>query len=515
MQNTDNHPFDAAQNKTVKAASRWEMPDTLLLIFFIGVFAAFLTYVIPSGSFQQDTVTYLVDGVEKSRQVINPDSFTYAVDAAGEKIYAQLSLFAGGGEMGLMNFPFEGLVSGSKWGAAIGVIMFMLLIGGAFGIVTRTGTIDRGILRLIEIMKGNETLFIPFLFFVFSLGGAVFGMGEEAVAFALIIAPLMIRLGYDSITTVLVTYVATQIGFATSWMNPFSVVIAQGLAGVPVMSGSGFRAVMWVGFTLFGIAFTYLYAQKIKLKPELSFSYKSDAFFRNAQTNDNETSEWHLGDTLITLTLAGTIVWVIWGVIAKSWYLPEIASQFFTMGAIAGVIGVIFRLNNMSANDAAVAFKEGATMMITPALLVGFAKGVLLILGSDPTEANTLNTILNSLGTAIGDFPGWLSAWVMYLFQSVFNFFVTSGSGQAALTMPLLAPLADISGVTRQVAVLAFQLGDGFTNLIVPTSASLMATLGVCRVDWRDWARLAWKFLAMLMAISSIVVVGSHFAGFA
>lgn len=149
-----------------------------------------------------------------------------------------------------MNFPFEGLTSGSKYGTAVGIIMFMLVIGGAFGIVMRTGTIDNGILALIRHTRGNEILFIPALFILFSLGGAIFGMGEEAVAFAIIIAPLMVRLGYDSITTVLVTYIATQIGFASSWMNPFCVVVAQGIAGVPVLGlvahrGVGYRHSDW------------------------------------------------------------------------------------------------------------------------------------------------------------------------------------------------------------------------------------------------------------------------------
>ena len=142
--------------------------------------------------------------------------------------------------------------------------MFMFIIGGAFGIVMRTGTIDNGILKLIQRTQGNEYLFVPALFLLFSLGGAVFGMGEEAVAFAIIIAPLMVRLGYDGITTVMVTYVATQIGFGTSWMNPFSVAIAQGIAGVPVLSGMTFRMIMWAAFTLAGMAFTMWYAQRIK-----------------------------------------------------------------------------------------------------------------------------------------------------------------------------------------------------------------------------------------------------------
>ncbi|WP_422128580.1 putative basic amino acid antiporter YfcC [Vibrio hannami] len=491
------------------------MPDTLILIFIIGILAAAVTYFVPAGHFDSQQVTYMVDGAEKTRTVIDPNSFSYATDENGKLVYNSVGLFASGGGIGLMNFPFEGLVSGSKWGSAIGVIMFMLVIGGAFGVVMRTGTIDNGILRLIDKTKGNESLFIPALFFLFSLGGAVFGMGEEAVAFAIIIAPLMVRLGYDGITTVMVTYVATQIGFATSWMNPFSVAIAQGIAGIPVLSGMTVRMALWLGFTLIGIAFTMLYAARVKANPKLSYSYKTDDHFRQKEL-DNHDSRWNLGDTLVILTVLATTIWVVWGVVAHAWYIPEIASQFFTMGFVVAILGAIFRLNGMTLNDAADAFKEGASVMLAPALLVGCAKGVMLILGGGTTdEASVLNTILNSAGGFISGVPDVVAAWLMYAFQSIFNFFVTSGSGQAALTMPLLSPLADIAGVTRQVAVLAFQLGDGFTNVIVPTSASLMATLGVCRIDWGDWAKFCWRFILLLVTLSSIVVIAAHMMGFA
>lgn len=496
-------------------ASRWQMPDTLIIIFVIGILAAALTYFIPAGSFESQDVTYLVDGAEKSRSVIDPSSFTYATDEAGELVYNKVSFFASGGGIGLMNFPFEGLVSGSKWGSAIGVIMFMLLIGGSFGVVIRTGSIDTGILHLINKTKGSEALFVPVLFALFALGGAVFGMGEEAVAFAIIIAPLMVRLGYDSITTVMVTYVATQIGFAASWMNPFSVAIAQGIAGVPVLSGMTFRMALWAGFTVIGIAFTMMYAARIKRNPTSSLTYESDAHFRAQEDTSGNIKEWTLGDTLVMLTVLATTIWVVYGVVAHAWYIPEIASQFFTMGFIVAILGTVFRLNNMTLNDAAAAFKEGAELMLAPALLVGCAKGVLLILGGDSSDASVLNTILNSAGGFISGLPDVMAAWLMYVFQSVFNFFVTSGSGQAALTMPLLAPLADIAGVTRQVAVLAFQLGDGFTNIIVPTSASLMATLGVCRIDWGVWIKFCGRFIALLFVLSSFVVIGAHLAGFA
>ncbi|ABV36326.1 C4-dicarboxylate anaerobic carrier [Shewanella sediminis HAW-EB3] len=496
-------------------ASRWQMPDTLVIIFFVALAAALLTYIVPTGSFQTQDVSYIADGVEKSRSVIDPSSFSYALNEAGEPKLAPVALFEGGGGTGFFNFAFEGLVSGSKWGSAIGVIMFMLVIGGSFGVVMATGTIDNGILKLIDKTRGNEMLFIPVIFILFSLGGAVFGMGEEAIAFAIIICPLMIRLGYDGITTVMVTYVATQVGFASSWMNPFSVAIAQGIAGVPVLSGSGMRVIMWAGFTLMGLIFTMRYANRIRLTPERSYSYHSDAFFRENQSKASLDSRFNLGDFLVLFTIVATVAWVIWGVVAQAWFIPEIASQFFTMGIVIGVIGVLFKLNGLTVNQVAVSFKQGAATMLEPAVLVGCASGILILLGGGgPSENSVLNTILNSAGNVIGYLPDALSAWFMLLFQAVFNFFVTSGSGQAALTMPLMAPLADIVGVTRQVAVLAFQLGDGFTNVLVPTSASLMATLGVCRVDWGDWLKFIWRFMLALFVVSSVVVVGAHYLGF-
>ena len=495
--------------------STWQMPDTLVIIFFVALAAAMLTYFVPIGAFDTQEVSYLANGVEKSRVVVDPSSFQYILDEQGDPKLQPVALFEGGGGTGFFNFAFEGLVSGSKWGSAIGVIMFMLVIGGSFGIVMATGTIDNGILRLIDKTRGNEMLFIPAIFCLFSLGGAVFGMGEEAIAFAIIICPLMIRLGYDGITTVMVTYVATQIGFASSWMNPFSVAIAQGIAGIPVLSGSGVRVIMWAGFTLMGLAFTMSYAKKIKQTPSLSHSYHSDAYFRDNQSKASLDSRFNIGDILVLLAIVATVAWVIWGVVTQAWFIPEIASQFFTMGIVVGSIGVIFKLNGMTINKVATSFKQGVGTMLEPAVLVGCASGILILLGGGgPTEPSVLNSILNSAGNVIGQLPNALSAWFMLLFQSVFNFFVTSGSGQAALTMPLMAPLADLVGVTRQVAVLAFQLGDGFTNVLVPTSASLMATLGVCRVDWGDWLKFIWRFMLGLFVVSSLVVVGAHYLGF-
>ncbi|EHK6053158.1 putative basic amino acid antiporter YfcC [Escherichia coli] len=457
-----------------KPTRRWAMPDTLVIIFFVAILTSLATWVVPVGMFDSQEVQYQVDGQTKTRKVVDPHSFRILTNEAGEPEYHRVQLFTTGDERpGLMNFPFEGLTSGSKYGTAVGIIMFMLVIGGA-----------------------------------------VFGMGEEAVAFAIIIAPLMVRLGYDSITTVLVTYIATQIGFASSWMNPFCVVVAQGIAGVPVLSGSGLRIVVWVIATLIGLIFTMVYASRVKKNPLLSRVHESDRFFREKQA-DVEQRPFTFGDWLVLIVLTAVMVWVIWGVIVNAWFIPEIASQFFTMGLVIGIIGVVFRLNGMTVNTMASSFTEGARMMIAPALLVGFAKGILLLVGNgEAGDASVLNTILNSIANAISGLDNAVAAWFMLLFQAVFNFFVTSGSGQAALTMPLLAPLGDLVGVNRQVTVLAFQFGDGFSHIIYPTSASLMATLGVCRVDFRNWLKVGATLLGLLFIMSSVVVIGAQLMGY-
>jgi uncharacterized ion transporter superfamily protein YfcC len=212
--------------------------------------------------------------------------------------------------------------------------------------------------------------------------------------------------------------------------------------------------------------------------------------------------------------LAG-IIWVIVGVGKYGYYIPEIATQFFIMGLVSGIIGAAFKLNKMSWNDIPDSFRHGAKEILGAALVVGMAKGIIVVLGGDdPTTPNVLNTILNGAGNLLQSVPAVLSAWGMYAFQSIFNFFVVSGSGQAALTMPIMAPLADIVEVSRQTAVLAYQLGDGFTNLIVPTSGALIGTLAVARIDWLTWAKFQIKLQAILIALSTIVIIVAYYIGF-
>lgn len=311
------------------------------------------------------------------------------------------------GGFGFLNYVFEGLVTGDRSGSAVGICALILVVGGSFGIIMKTGAIDAGIYAFIKKTKGLERLALPLLFILFSLGGATFGMAEECIPFSMIMVPFVIALGYDSIVAITVTYVASQVGNAVSWMSPFSVAVAQGIAGIPVLSGAGFRLVMWVIVTLLSAGYMMIYAEKVRKNPAHSVVYESDAYFRGRMTSvSEEEREFNLGHKLILLEMLAVLIWIIWGVTSEGYYIPEIASQFFVMGFAAGVTAVIFKLNDMTVNGMASAFQSGVADLAGTAVVVGMAKGILLVLGgSDANVASTLNTILYTIGNALAGVP--------------------------------------------------------------------------------------------------------------
>lgn len=412
------------------------------------------------------------------------------------------------GGFGFLNYVFEGLVSGDRSGSAVGICALILVVGGAFGIIMKTGAIDAGIYAFIKKTRGLERLALPLLFLLFSLGGATFGMAEECIPFAMIMVPFVIALGYDSIVAVTVTYVASQVGNAVSWMSPFSVAVAQGIAGVPVLSGATFRLVMWVVVTLASAGFMMAYAERIRKNPQKSVVYAEDSHFRSRMNSvSEEEKEFTLGHKLILLEMLAVLIWIIWGVTQRGFYIPEIASQFFVMGFAAGVTAIIFHLNGMTINGMASAFQGGVSDLAGTAVVVGMAKGILLVLGGSEADVpSTLNTVLYGIGTLLDGVPAFIGAWAMYIFQSLFNLVVTSNSGQAALTMPIMALLSDLVGVPRQIAVLAYQLGAGFVDAFTPVSASLIGVLGVAGIEWGKWAKFQIKMQAFFFLMGTIII---------
>lgn len=480
-------------HSTPPAATSFRAPDTLLILALVAILVACVVAVVPPGRFAE------VSQLEGTRQVsVALHSYERSGDAKAVPVFAE------GGGIGLLNLPFEGLVAGDKFGSAVGIAAFLLVLGGSFGVLMRTGAIDRTLAGFIARFERRIAILIPGLFVMFSLGGAIFGMGEETIPFVLLLLPIFARLGLNAITVVLVSFVATQIGFATSWMNPFSVVVAQGIAGVPPVSGAELRIAMWTVFTAIGAGLTLRYA----LQQQHARAPASEA-------PELPVERASRADVAVMTVLVATMIWIIWGVTQRQYYLPELAAQFFAMGLAAGVIARLGRRPGLDANALAQAFRDGAAQMLPVVLIIGLAKALILLLGgTDPGQASVLNTLLFRLAVSLEGLPAALAAWLMLVVQSGINFLVPSGSGQAALTMPVMAPLGDLLGVSRQVAVLAFQLGDGLTNLIVPTSAVLMGVLGAARIDWITWARYILRWMAWLMALASVFVVGAVWTGY-
>lgn len=483
--------------ETVSRNQGWQMPDTLLIVGVVLALAYLLTAWLPPGQF--NTFTDPVSG----RQLLQAGSY----QISGE---AQLApLLTSGEQTGLLSAFFDGMTSGSRNGSAIGVVVFILLVGGCFGVVLRTGAVDELLKALVNRMQQQARLLLPLLALLFSLGGAVFGMGEEAMAFAVFLVPLVRLLGYDAITGVLLTYGATQVGFATSWMNPFSVAIAQSIAQVPPLSGAGFRLWMWGAFTLIYISWMMLRAERLRRAslavqpgdtPPVQF--RLDSQFR-----------WPHG--LIVLVFAGVMAALIWGVVTQGYYLREIASLFVLLALLAALIARLLLPAQGRLNDYISAFKDGAAQLLPAAMVVGIAQGILLLLGgTDASQPSVINSILQQAATVLDGHSPLVAAQGMLIFQSGFNFLVTSGSGQAALTMPLMAPLADLVGVSRQTAVLAFQLGDGLAHLFYPTSPALMGTLAIAQVDFVRWLKSMWSLWLLLTTLSVLTVALAVLTGF-
>ena len=433
-----------------------KMPDVFVIVFALIVVAAALTWILPGGAFERRKET--VDDHE--REVVVEGSFRF------EKSKPQ--------HLHVFTAPLKGFLKLAD------IIVFIFLVGGSFYILNETGAISAGTHKLVKVLRGRELLIIPIVMVFFSFFGAAFGMCEEAMPFALIFVPTAIALGYDSIVGVCLTFLAAGVGFAGAFLNPFTLQIAQGLAGIPPVSGLGYRLVVWGIVTTLAITWVMIYATRIKKDPKKSPMYELDQK-RRAEILKHQAAHsvfsWRhgLGLGLLVITIGVMII----GVIALDWYIVELGGLFFAMGVLTGVV------SGMGPNALAKSFIAGAKDMAGAALVVGFAGGILVILD----EGNIMDTILYGMASATSILPSMLAADAMYVIQMGLNFFIPSGSTKAALTMPLMAPLADLSGITRQTAVLAYQLGDGFTNMIIPTSGVTVGTLAMAKIPFQKWAR--------------------------
>lgn len=453
-----------------------KVPHTLVIIFSIIILMAIATYIVPGGAYER--VVTEVNG--QSRTVVLNGSFQYVENEAQ-------------GLFSVMQAPISGLEQSAE------IIAFLFVVGGAFSLITRTKAIDSAIAKVVNIFKGNELLIIPIIFTLFSLGGATFGMTEEAIPFITILVPLMLALGFDSILAVGISYLGCIVGFATAMLNPFTVGIAQSIAGIQLYSGVEFRTLVWFVSTLVGCGFVMFYAMKIKKNPELSPMFEHDQVKREKlKSTESEHTEFTLRHKIIIAALFTSIALVVYGVLKLEFWIPQIAAVFLGLGIISGLVG------KLAPNEIAEAFTDGAKDMIGAAIMIGLAKSVMII----AQNANIIDTILFNLANVVGQLPSLIASYIMFVIQMFINFFVSSGSGQAALTMPILAPLGDLVGISRQLSVLIYQLGDGFSNAMFPTSGVLIACLGMAGVPYGKWLKwiLPLQAILFMTAIAFITI---------
>ena len=451
-----------------------KVPDVFVIVFALIVVSAALTWLLPGGRFERREV--VVDGHE--RELVVPGSF--------QRVESDPQLFE------VFTAPLEGFV---KLGE---IIVFVFLVGGAFSILGETGAITAGTRRLVRALAGREILVIPIVMTLFSFFGAAFGMCEEAMPFALIFVPLALALGYDSIVGVCLTFLAAGVGFAGAFLNPFTLQIAQGIAGVRPVSGWEYRLVVWAISTALAIVWVMVYAARVKRDPKRSPMYELDERRRRElREREAEHGELTWRHALALGVLGATIAGMIVGVVFFDWYITELGGLFFAMGLAAGAVG------GLGPNRLAGAFVAGLKEMAGAALVVAFAGGILVVL----ERGGVMDTILFGMSRLTSEMPPLLAADAMYAVQVVVNFFIPSGSTKAALTMPLMAPLADLSGVTRQTAVLAYQLGDGFTNMIIPTSGVTVGTLAMAKIPFEKWARFNLPMQVVFVLLSLALLV--------
>ncbi|HUK13853.1 MAG TPA: Na+/H+ antiporter NhaC family protein [Thermoanaerobaculaceae bacterium] len=449
-------------------------PDVFVIAFALILLAAAATWLLPGGAYtrQQEKVG------DATREIVVPG--TYHVEPSRPQLAA------------VFLAPMRGFL---RMGAIIGLIF---IVGGAFNILNDTGAIAAGIHELVKLLGGRSYLIIPIVMTVFSFFGGAYGMCEEAMPFALIFVPMAIALGYDSLVGICLSFVGAGVGFSAGFLNPFTVQISQGIAGVPLGSGIRYRLLVWVAATVVAIVWVMVYAARVKADPKRSIMYDLDQARRaELEKADGERPAFTWRHGICLVILAGTVVGLIVGSTVLKWYMVEFGGLFFAMGVLSGLAAGI------GPSRLAKSFIAGAKDIAGAALIVAFAGGIVVIL----EDGHILDTILYGMASVTSHFGGVVAAQAMYVLQLILNFFIPSGSTKAVLTMPLLAPLADLSGITRQTLVLAYQLGAGFTSMIIPTSGVTVGTLALAKIPYERWVRWHWPLQAVFVVVSLLALV--------
>lgn len=460
---------------------RLKMPDVYVVLVVIMLAAVLATYVIPAGVFDR------IPGPD-GRETIDPNSFRL-VDQNPAGLLAIITAIP------------RGIIG------AVEVVVFTLMIGGAFMVLRATGIIEIAVRSMAHTFATRGVMIIPALMVVFAAIATIIGTQELSLVYVPVLIPLMIALRFDSVTAAAVALCATSAGFATGIINPINTGLGQKIAGIPLYSGMGLRMVAFVLMTGFAIAMVTRYARRVHRDPRASLvaDEPKEIAKRQAFVHDpsEQTPTMSTRQRLACVAIILFIGLLIWGVLNQGWFMIEMAGLFILLGIVVGKIA------GLTFNGICAAFNDGFRDVLVGALIAGVARAVAVVL----EDGQVMDTIVNSLARAVGDLPVFLAPGGMFFIQFVLSFIVSSGSGQALVTMPIMAPLADLLGMSRQTAVLAYQLADGTGNILFPTSGYFMAVLALAGVPWQKWLKFYLPVYLGWVGISLALLTYAQISG--
>ncbi len=436
---------------------RVRFPHPLALLVSCILLAAALTWILPAGRYErrEDPVT--------GRSLVVPGT------------YAPVPATPVG--------PMDALVAIPKGMMSAGLIIFyVFLVGGAFTVVERTGALGRLVNSMVRALSGRGLLVIPIAGIAFATGGVLIQMEEELIAFVPVLLLLTRRLGFPPLVAMAMSLGASLVGAAFSPINPFQVGIAQKVADLKLVSGWQFRMAFLVPALAIWLAGTMLYARRTRTAPEL------------VEEEAGAGADWRHG-AVLAVVLAAFVVFVV-GVMRYGWDFDRLAVVFFTMGVVAGLVG------GLGITGTAEGFVDGFRAIAYASLLIGFARAIYVVMD----EGSIVDTIVYGLFTPVADLPVTVSALAMMGLHTLVHLPVPSTSGHAVLTLPVLVPLSDLIGLSRQVTVLAYQYGAGLTNLLWPTNGALMAMLAAAGVSFDAWLRFTVPLLVALFVLAAVAI---------
>jgi uncharacterized ion transporter superfamily protein YfcC len=470
-----------------KILQQIKIPHVFALLTGVVFFCSLLTFVVPSGEYQRETRS--VGG--RDRTMVVPDTY----DTLAKHISAKGLVFQDEVEEMASPVSLEGFLSAIPRGMvrAADIIFLVFIVGGVFGILQATGTIPAVLGAVLNRLRSSWKVLTIVLMTAMAIGGSTLGMGEEFIPLVPIFLIVAKEIGCDRIFGVALVYVAGAVGFAAATTNPFTVNIAQEIAGLPLNSAIPFRLFFLVACLTVTLVYMLRYGSRIRKDPSASLM-ADDEFI--LPTDGVEPPPLKGGHLVIVAACVAIFIFILYAVQEMGWWLTQMAGGFILMGLVA------IAVSRLPVREATLAAVKGMEEMTVAALVVGFARGITVVL----EDGQILDTLIFSAAAVLQHVPRYVAAEGMLAFQAVLNFFIPSGSGQAAVTMPLMSPLSDVLGLTRQTAVFAFTCGDGFSNMVIPTSGILMASLGLGKVPYDRWLQFMTPLLLQLLTVAAVFI---------